>query len=142
MGAAPQQISPDQRVGDFRKIFAARGERSCARDRWASGRHPKNANRAVLRRHILIEGVPGLGKTLMVKAASETLGLSFKRIQFTPDLMPSDIIGTQVLTERKGIASSSSSRGRFSRIWCWATRSIAQRRRHNRRCWKRWKSIR
>jgi len=52
--------------------------------------------------HILIEGVPGLGKTLMVKAASETLGLSFKRIQFTPDLMPSDIIGTQVLTESDG----------------------------------------
>ena len=52
--------------------------------------------------HILIEGVPGLGKTLMVKTASETLGLSFKRIQFTPDLMPSDIIGTQVLTEADG----------------------------------------
>ena len=46
--------------------------------------------------------MPGLGKTLMVKAASDTLGLSFKRIQFTPDLMPSDIIGTQVLTESDG----------------------------------------
>jgi MoxR-like ATPase len=52
--------------------------------------------------HILIEGVPGLGKTLMVKAAAETLGLSFKRIQFTPDLMPSDIVGTQVLAESDG----------------------------------------
>jgi MoxR-like ATPase len=52
--------------------------------------------------HVLIEGVPGLGKTLMVKTAAEVLGLSFKRIQFTPDLMPSDIVGTQVLTEVDG----------------------------------------
>jgi MoxR-like ATPase len=52
--------------------------------------------------HVLIEGVPGLGKTLMVKTSAEALGLSFKRIQFTPDLMPSDIIGTQILTETEG----------------------------------------
>lgn len=49
--------------------------------------------------HVLLEGVPGLGKTLLVKSIATTLGLSFKRIQFTPDLMPSDITGTQVLTE-------------------------------------------
>jgi MoxR-like ATPase len=49
--------------------------------------------------HVLLEGVPGLGKTLLVKSLSRALGLSFKRVQFTPDLMPSDIIGTQVLTE-------------------------------------------
>lgn len=49
--------------------------------------------------HVLLEGVPGLGKTLLVKSVSRTLGLSFKRIQFTPDLMPSDVTGTQVLTE-------------------------------------------
>jgi MoxR-like ATPase len=49
--------------------------------------------------HVLIEGVPGLGKTLMVKSLSQALGLSFKRIQFTPDLMPADIVGTQVLSE-------------------------------------------
>jgi len=49
--------------------------------------------------HVLLEGVPGLGKTLLVKSISRTLGLSFKRIQFTPDLMPSDVTGTQVLTE-------------------------------------------
>ena len=52
--------------------------------------------------HVLIEGVPGLGKTLMVKTAADALGLSFKRIQFTPDLMPSDIVGTQVLAETEG----------------------------------------
>jgi MoxR-like ATPase len=49
--------------------------------------------------HVLLEGVPGLGKTLLVKSIARSFGLSFKRIQFTPDLMPSDITGTQVLTE-------------------------------------------
>ena len=49
--------------------------------------------------HVLLEGVPGLGKTLLVKSIAKTLGLSFKRIQFTPDLMPSDITGTQILSE-------------------------------------------
>lgn len=49
--------------------------------------------------HVLLEGVPGLGKTLLVKSISRALEVSFKRIQFTPDLMPSDITGTQVLTE-------------------------------------------
>ena len=52
--------------------------------------------------HVLLEGVPGLGKTLLVKTMGRVLGLSFKRVQFTPDLMPSDIIGTQVLTESNG----------------------------------------
>jgi MoxR-like ATPase len=49
--------------------------------------------------HVLLEGVPGLGKTLLVKSIAQSLGLTFKRIQFTPDLMPSDITGTQVLAE-------------------------------------------
>jgi MoxR-like ATPase len=48
--------------------------------------------------HVLLEGVPGLGKTLLVKSIAHSLGLSFKRVQFTPDLMPSDITGTEVLT--------------------------------------------
>ncbi|HEY7166347.1 MAG TPA: AAA family ATPase [Candidatus Binatia bacterium] len=52
--------------------------------------------------HVLLEGVPGLGKTLLVKTLSDALGISFKRIQFTPDLMPSDIVGTQVLAENSG----------------------------------------
>jgi MoxR-like ATPase len=52
--------------------------------------------------HVLLEGVPGLGKTLLVKAFSAAIGMSFKRIQFTPDLMPSDIVGTEVLTEDGG----------------------------------------
>ena len=52
--------------------------------------------------HVLLEGVPGLGKTLLIKSLSRALGLSFKRVQFTPDLMPSDITGTQVLAESDG----------------------------------------
>jgi len=49
--------------------------------------------------HCLLEGVPGLAKTLIVKTMSQALQLSFRRIQFTPDLMPTDIIGTEVLEE-------------------------------------------
>jgi MoxR-like ATPase len=49
--------------------------------------------------HALLEGVPGLAKTLMIRSLSEAIDLPFRRIQFTPDLMPSDIIGTEVLEE-------------------------------------------
>ena len=52
--------------------------------------------------HALLHGVPGLGKTLIVKSLAETMDLKFNRIQFTPDLMPSDIIGTDVVEERDG----------------------------------------
>ena len=51
--------------------------------------------------HCLLVGVPGLAKTLMVSSVAEALGLKFNRIQFTPDLMPSDIIGSEVLDEKK-----------------------------------------
>jgi len=49
--------------------------------------------------HALLEGVPGLGKTLLVRTLSEVLDLKFNRIQFTPDLMPADIIGTNIISE-------------------------------------------
>ena len=49
--------------------------------------------------HCLLEGVPGLAKTLMVRTLSQALHLSFRRIQFTPDLMPTDILGTEILEE-------------------------------------------
>ncbi len=51
--------------------------------------------------HCLLVGVPGLAKTLLVNSISEALGLSFNRIQFTPDLMPSDIIGSEILDESR-----------------------------------------
>ena len=52
--------------------------------------------------HALLEGVPGLGKTMLVRTMSEALDLGFSRIQFTPDLMPADIIGTNIIVEEGG----------------------------------------
>jgi MoxR-like ATPase len=54
------------------------------------------------RGHILVEGVPGLAKTLAVKTVADALGVEFQRIQFTPDLMPADITGTNILIEEDG----------------------------------------
>ena len=52
--------------------------------------------------HVLLEGVPGLGKTALVRALAEALDLSFSRVQFTPDLMPADITGTNIIVEDAG----------------------------------------
>ena len=103
MGAVPRQLdSPADRVAEFRRSFAGAeaevskiivGHQEVIR---------KLLTALMVGGHVLIEGVPGLGKTLLVKTVAETLGLSSKRIQFTPDLMPSDIIGTQLLTEAEG----------------------------------------
>src|SRR5437588_8157029 len=49
--------------------------------------------------HALLEGVPGLGKTALIRALADALSLKFNRIQFTPDLMPADVIGTKGITE-------------------------------------------
>src|SRR5271155_4957092 len=71
-------------------------------DRILLGR--KELHRLVLigilsRGHILLEGLPGLGKTALVKTIGQILKLDFKRIQFTPDLMPGDVLGTHILQE-------------------------------------------
>ena len=68
------------------------------------------------RGHCILEGVPGLAKTLMVHSLAQSLSLDFNRIQFTPDLMPSDITGTEVLYEDRntGRGSCGSYRGRSS----------------------------
>src|SRR5258707_318016 len=52
--------------------------------------------------HCILEGVPGLAKTLMISSIAQLLSLTFRRIQFTPDLMPSDITGTEILDEEEG----------------------------------------
>jgi MoxR-like ATPase len=55
--------------------------------------------------HVLLEGVPGLAKTLTVSALSQTIGTDFQRIQFTPDLLPADLLGTLVYNQKKGTFS-------------------------------------
>src|SRR5689334_25130594 len=54
----------------------------------------------VCRGHILVEDVPGTGKTVLAKAISRSLGCSFRRIQFTPDLLPSDVTGVSIFNQR------------------------------------------
>ncbi|MFL6223790.1 MAG: AAA family ATPase, partial [Actinomycetes bacterium] len=56
----------------------------------------------LVRGHVLLEGVPGVAKTLLVKALARTLDLEFKRVQFTPDLMPSDVTGQVIFEQRDG----------------------------------------
>ncbi len=95
------------------------------------------------RNHALLVGVPGLAKTLLISTLAQTMNLAFKRIQFTPDLMPSDITGTEVIqqdprTGRTGLPCSS--RGRFSPMSCWRMKSTGRRRRRRRRCSRRCRS--
>ncbi len=54
------------------------------------------------RGHILVEGVPGLAKTMAIKTLAEAIGGEFKRIQFTPDLVPADLIGTRIYNQKTG----------------------------------------
>ena len=84
--------------------------------------------------HVLIEGVPGLGKTLLVRALAQALSLGHARVQFTPDMMPSDITGHAVLdpaTRELRVV-----RGPVFTQCCWRTRSIAPRPRRRARCSK------
>src|SRR5712675_11050 len=52
--------------------------------------------------HVLLEGVPGLAKTLTVRTLAETINTTFSRIQFTPDLLPADVVGTQIYDQSNG----------------------------------------
>jgi len=76
--------------------------------------------------HALVEGVPGLAKTTAIRTLAKVLGLGFGRIQFTPDLLPSDLIGTPVyVPDQRG--------------FCSRTRSTARLRKSRARCSKPWK---
>ena len=102
------------------KAAAARAEKDAARFREVYGNIQTEVGRMMVGQdhvvqgvltalfaggHVLLEGVPGLGKTLLVRCLGDAVDLSFSRIQFTPDLMPADIRGTHVLTETKSGAS-------------------------------------
>ncbi len=65
--------------------------------------------------HVLLEGVPGLGKTLLIRSLASALNLSFSRIQFTPDLMPADIVGTTIVVEVAGADGRASRQFSFQR---------------------------
>ena len=84
------------------------------------------------RGHILVEGVPGLAKTMAIKTLAEAIGGEFKRIQFTPDLVPADLIGTRIYNQKTGDFGTSSARS--SPTSCSPTRSTAPRPRSRARC--------
>src|SRR5262252_3938107 len=88
----------------------AKGRKSEARSQIIQGKTSKGgfAHHAIVdsllvsllcRGHVLLHGVPGLGKTLMARTLARTLEMEFRRVQFTPDLMPADITGTDVMEE-------------------------------------------
>jgi len=82
--------------------------------------------------HVLLEGVPGLAKTLTVRTLAETISTTFHRIQFTPDLLPADVLGTQVFDQSRGSLRSSAARS--SPTSSSPTRSTARRPRSRPRC--------
>ena len=97
--AAPEDIQRAERlVAAHRKITAEMARLIVGQDQVV-----EQLLIAVLARgHCLLEGVPGLAKTLMVRGLSQVMALSFRRIQFTPDLMPADITGTDIIQEEPG----------------------------------------
>src|SRR6185369_4142805 len=92
------------------------------------------------RGHILVEGVPGLAKTMAIKTLAEAIGGEFKRIQFTPDLVPADLVGRGSTIRRA--ASSTPRLARSSPTCCWPMRSTARRPRCRARCSKSCRSAR
>ena len=83
--------------------------------------------------HLLVEGVPGLAKTLTVKTLAAAIARQFQRIQFTPDLVPADLVGTRIYNQKTGEFSTSLGPG-VRATCCWPTRSTARRPRCRARC--------
>src|SRR5215475_9865516 len=90
--------------------------------------------------HILIEDIPGVGKTMMAKALARSIGCSFSRLQFTPDMLPSDVTGVSLFNQKT--ANLSSALARSWRKSSWLTKSTAPRPRRKPLCSKRWKNDR
>ena len=85
--------------------------------------------------HVLIEGVPGLAKTLTVTSLAKCLQASFHRIQFTPDLLPADVIGTMIYNPKTG--DFTTKKGPISRTSCLRMKSTALPRKCKAPCWRR-----
>src|SRR5216110_3399522 len=90
--------------------------------------------------HVLLEGVPGLAKTLTVKTIASAIQTGFQRLQFTPDLLPADLIGTLIYNPRDGEFTTKF--GPIFRTSSWPTKSIALPRKYRAPYWKRCKSAR
>ena len=92
--------------------------------------------------NLLIESLPGLAKTRAVKTLAKNLAVDLSRVQFTPDLLPSDVTGAEIEIRLKRADSSSSRKGRFSPISFWLTKSTGHQQRCSQRCLRRWKNAR
>ena len=92
-------MDPKEQIGKFREVYNSLreeiGKVIVGQDAIVDG----TLNALFANGHVLLEGVPGLGKTLLVRTLGQVLDLSFNRIQFTPDLMPADVLGTNMVHE-------------------------------------------
>ena len=92
-------MNPEENIARFRDVYDALraeiGKVFVGQEAIVAG----TLNALFANGHVLLEGVPGLGKTLLVKTLSQVLNLSFSRVQFTPDLMPADVLGTNMVHE-------------------------------------------
>ena len=92
-------MSPEKKIDKFRETYDALREEIGKIIVGQAASVDGTLNALFANGHVLLEGVPGLGKTLLVRTLSQVLDLSFNRIQFTPDLMPADILGTNMVHE-------------------------------------------
>ena len=95
-------MSPEKKIDKFRETYDALREEIGKIIVGQTAIVDGTLNALFANGHVLLEGVPGLGKTLLIRTLSEALHLEFSRIQFTPDLMPADITGTEVIQEDRG----------------------------------------
>ena len=92
-------MDPKEQIGKFREVYNSLREEIGKVIVGQNAIVDGTLNALFANGHVLLEGVPGLGKTLLVKTLSQVLDLSFNRIQFTPDLMPADVLGTNMVHE-------------------------------------------
>ena len=95
-------MSPEKKIDQFRETYDALREEIGKIIVGQTAIVDGTLNALFANGHVLLEGVPGLGKTLLVRTLSQVLDLSFNRIQFTPDLMPADVMGTNMVHETDG----------------------------------------
>lgn len=112
MTEGPSRTAPDQKIdaaqirqdlSEFRRAFSALEEQIHRTVVGQEGVVRTVVSALFLNGHVLLEGLPGLGKTVLVRTLADCLGLDFTRVQFTPDLMPADIIGTRLLEQSPGV---------------------------------------